>query len=285
MGTIISQIINGLNQASILLIATMGLVIIFGYMNIINMAHGSMIMIGAFAGLVLTQNFGMPFGFALVGSFLITALFGMVVERIIIKRLYDKPTETILATYALSIILTEIIRMRFPLSQNVSMPITGNFQIGGVTIPYYNVFVLCFAILLLLFTLFLFKKTKFGKQLSSVTQNRAMTECLGIKTSRIDTITFGYGAGLAGVAGCVLAPTTGASYDMGSSYLTECFMTVVVGGVQSFAGAALSSTIIGEGRTILAGFSNETWAKIIVFITVIVIIRIKPQGLFTKERR
>lgn len=282
MGTLI---INGLNQASILIIAAMGLVIIFGYMNVINMAHGSMIMIGAFVGMVLMENLGLPFVAALLFSFIITAIFGMLIEKTIIKRLYDKPTETILATYAISIILTELVRIKYPLSQNVHMPIPGSLQIGGVTIPYYNIFVVLFAVSVLLFTLFLFKKTKFGRQLSSVNQNRAMTECLGIKTSRIDTITFGYGAGLAGIAGCILAPTTGASYDMGSSYLTECFMTVVVGGVQSFVGATMSSGIIGEGRTIFAGFINETWAKIIVFIAVIIIIRLKPEGLFTKERR
>lgn len=285
MGTIISQVINGLNQASILLIATMGLVIIFGYMNVTNMAHGSMIMLGAFAGFVLMEVVGLPFGIALVGSFLITGFIGMVMEKFIIKRLYSKPTETILATYAISIILTELCRMKWPLSQNVHMPLPGSLSIGDVVIPYYNIFVLVFAAALLLFTLFLFRKTSFGKKLSSVTQNRAMTECLGIKTSTIDTLTFGYGAGLAGIAGCILAPTTGVSYDMGSSYLTDSFMTVVVGGIQSFVGTTFSSAIIGEGRTILAGFSNETWAKIIVLLIVIVIIRIKPEGLFTKERR
>lgn len=285
MGTIISQVINGLNQASILLIATMGLVIIFGYMNVTNMAHGSMIMIGAFSGFVLMEGIGIPFGLAIVGSFLITGLIGMVMEKLVIKRLYSKPTETILATYAISIILTELCRMKWPLSQNVHMPLPGSLTIGSVVIPYYNIFVLVFAAALLLFTLFLFRKTSFGKKLSSVTQNRAMTECLGIKTSSIDTLTFGYGAGLAGIAGCILAPTTGVSYDMGSGYLTDSFMTVVVGGIQSFVGTTFSSAIIGEGRTVLAGFSNETWAKIIIFLVVIVIIRIKPEGLFTKERR
>lgn len=285
MGTFISQVINGLNQASILLIATMGLVIIFGYMNVTNMAHGSMIMIGAFSGFILMENVGLPFGIALVGSFLITGSIGMIIEKFVIKRLYSKPTETILATYAISIILTELCRMKWPLSQNVHMPLPGSLALGNVVIPYYNIFVLIFAAALLGSTLFLFRKTSFGKKLSSVTQNRTMTECLGIKTSTIDTLTFGYGAGLAGVAGCILAPTTGVSYDMGSGYLTDSFMTVVVGGIQSFAGTAFSSAIIGEGRTALAGFTNETWAKIIVLLIVIVIIRIKPEGLFTKERR
>ncbi len=285
MATFLSQVINGLNQASILLIATMGLVIIFGYMNVTNMAHGSMIMVGGVSAYVLMEVVGLPFGVAIAGSFLITALIGMVIEKVIIKKLYSKPTETILATYAVSLILTELVRLKYPLSQNVHMPLPGAFRIGSVTIPYYNIFVGIFAILILLFTLFLFRKTTFGKKLGSVTQNRTMTECLGIKTASVDTLTFGYGAGLAGIAGCILAPTTGVSYDMGSTYLTDTFMTNVVGGVQSFFGTAVSSFIIGEGRTVTAGFLNETWAKIIIFMIVIVLIRFKPEGLFTKERR
>lgn len=285
MATFLSQVINGLNQASILLIATMGLVIIFGYMNVTNMAHGSMIMVGGVSAYVLMEVMGLPFGVAVAGSFLITALIGMVIEKVIIKKLYSKPTETILATYAVSLILTELVRLKYPLSQNVHMPLPGAFRIGSVTIPYYNIFVGIFAILILVFTLFLFRKTTFGKKLGSVTQNRTMTECLGIKTASVDTLTFGYGAGLAGVAGCILAPTTGVSYDMGSTYLTDTFMTNVVGGVQSFFGTAVSSFIIGEGRTVTAGFLNETWAKIIIFMIVIVLIRFKPEGLFTKERR
>ena len=285
MATFLSQVINGLNQASILLLATMGLVIIFGYMNVTNMAHGSMIMVGGVSAYVLMEVMGLPFGVAVAGSFLITALIGMLIEKVIIKKLYSKPTETILATYAVSLILTELVRLKYPLSQNVHMPLPGAFRIGSVTIPYYNIFVGIFAILILLFTLFLFRKTTFGKKLGSVTQNRTMTECLGIKTASVDTLTFGYGAGLAGVAGCILAPTTGVSYDMGSTYLTDTFMTNVVGGVQSFFGTAVSSFIIGEGRTVTAGFLNETWAKIIIFMIVIVLIRFKPEGLFTKERR
>jgi urea transport system permease protein len=285
LATFLSQVINGLNQASILLIATMGLVIIFGYMNVTNMAHGSMIMVGGVSAYVLMEVMGLPFGVAVAGSFLITALIGMLIEKVIIKKLYSKPTETILATYAVSLILTELVRLKYPLSQNVHMPLPGAFRIGSVTIPYYNIFVGIFAILILVFTLFLFRKTTFGKKLGSVTQNRTMTECLGIKTASVDTLTFGYGAGLAGVAGCILAPTTGVSYDMGSTYLTDTFMTNVVGGVQSFFGTAVSSFIIGEGRTVTAGFLNETWAKIIIFMIVIVLIRFKPEGLFTKERR
>ncbi len=285
MLSFISQIINGLNQSAVLLIATLGLLIIFGLMNVINMAHGEMIMVGGFCAYIVTSVWKLPFIFAIVISFLVTALFGALTEIFIIKKLYSKPTETILATYALSIVLTEIARMIWPLSQNVNMPIPGVLFIKEVAIPYYNIFVVAMAIGLLIFTIVLFKYTKFGKEIGAITQNRQMTECLGIKTSTIDTLTFAYGAGLAGLAGCILAPTIGVSYNMGSVYLTDCFLTVVVGGVQSMGGVAVSSMIMGEGRTILAGIFDETWAKIIVFLAVIVLLRFKPEGLFKKERR
>ena len=285
MASLISQIINGLNQSAILLIVTLGLVIIFGLMNVINMAHGEMIMIGAFVTYIATSVFNIPFLAAVILSFLVTALFGALTEITIISKLYSKPTETILATYALSIVLKEVARILWPLSQNVDMPLPGTTTIGGVIVPYYNIFVVSMAVVLLLVTIVLFKFTRFGKKIGAITQNRSMTECLGIKTSTVDTLTFAYGAGFAGIAGSILAPVTGVSYNMGSSYLTDSFMTVVVGGVQSLLGTAVSSTIIGEGRTVLAGATNDVWAKIIIFLAVIVLIRFKPEGLFAKERR
>lgn len=285
MATLISQIVNGLNQSAVLLIAALGLLIIFGLMNVINMAHGEMIMIGGFCAYIATGIVHLPFFIAIVIAFIVTAIFGALTEIFIIKRLYAKPTETILATYALSIILTEVARVIWPLSQNVPMPIPGVLNLGKVSIPYYNVFVVSISIGLLIFTILFFKRTKFGKEVSAITQNRQMAECLGIKTSTIDTFTFAYGAGLAGIAGCVLAPTIGVSYTMGSVYLTDSFLTVVLGGVQSVIGVAASSGIMGEGRTILAGFLNETWAKIVIFMAVIVLLRFKPEGLFQKERR
>lgn len=282
---ILSLIVNGLNQSAILLIAALGLIVIYGYMNVINMAHGSMIMVGAFVGFVLIDSFNFNFGFALISVFVICALLGIVLEKVIIKKLYSKPTETILATYAISLIFVEIARMNYPISQSMPMPIQGYIEIGNVIIPRYNIFVISFAIFLVVLSLFLFNKTTFGKKLRAINQNRAMAECLGINTASVDTITFAYGSGLAGIAGCVIAPSTGVYYDMGASYLTESFMTVVVGGLQSFIGVVLSSTIIAQGKILLASQSSETWAKIIVFLIIIVIIRIKPEGLFTKERR
>lgn len=285
MTAFVSQLVNGLNQSAILLIATLGLVIIFGLMNVINMAHGEMIMIGGFTAYIVTSVFHLPFVIAIIASFIVTAAFGAVLEIVIIKKLYAKPTETILATYAVSILITEAARIIWPLSQNVDMPLPGKLNIGGVVIPYYNIFVICMAIALLTFTIIFFKRTRFGKKITAITQHRQMAECMGITTSRIDTMTFAYGAGLAGISGCILVPTIGVSYDMGSTYLTNSFLTVVVGGVQSLIGVAASAGIIGEGRTILAGFTDDTWAKIMIFLGAIVILRFKPEGLFQREVR
>lgn len=282
---LISQLSNGLNQSAVLLIATLGLVIIFGLMKVINMAHGQMIMIGGFSAYIVTGIFNLPFCLAIVISFIVTALFGMLIEIVIIKRLYAKPTETILATFAISIILTEIARIIWPLAVNVKMPLPGKFALGLVTIPFYNIFLVLVALGLLVCTICFFACTKTGRKIRAITQNRQMTECLGIDTAKIDTLTFAYGAGLAGIAGCVLAPTTGVSYDMGATYLTNTFLTAVVGGAQSMVGTAVAAGIIGESRTLLAGFSNDTWAMILVSFAIIVLVRFKPEGLFYKEGR
>ena len=159
MTTLVSQIINGLNQSAVLLIATLGLLIIFGLMNVINMAHGEMIMIGGFCSYIVTSVWKLPFIVAILFAFIVTALFGALTEVTIIKKLYSKPTETILATYALSIVLMEIARIIWPLSQNVAIPIPGSIKIHGVDIPYYNIFVVSAAIVLLVFTIMFFKFT------------------------------------------------------------------------------------------------------------------------------
>lgn len=285
MSVFLSQLSNGLNQSAVLLIATLGLLIIFGMMGVINMAHGQMIMIGGFCAFIFTKMFRAPFLLAVLLSFCFAAALGAAIELTVIKRLYEKPTETILATYAISVIITEGARMIWPLSQNVAMPLPGVLKLGTVSIPIYNIFMVAMAVVLLVMTVMLFKKTKIGRKISAITQNREMTECLGINTSAIDTFTFSYGAGLAGIAGCVLAPMVGVSYNMGSSYLTDSFLTVVLGGVQSMVGAALSSVLIGEGRTLLAGILNDTWGMILVYFAIIVLVRFRPEGLFAKERR
>lgn len=286
MSDFMQQVANGMNLAALLLIAALGLVIIFGLMNVINMAHGELIMIGAYTTYYTSTVLHFPFFLAMVIAFLVSAVIGILIEIVIIKKLYSKPTETLLATFALSIVFVQVVQLIFsPEIKYVAMPISGITKIGPVDIPNYNIFVIFVAIAVLVITGLLFQKTKFGKTMRAVTQNRQMVECLGIATSTVDTWTFAYGAGLAGLAGAIMAPINSVSPTMGSAYLTDSFMTVVVGGVQSIIGTALGSGIVGESRTILAGYSNEILAKILVFLLIIVIIRFKPEGLFAKEKR
>lgn len=286
MSVFMQQFANGVNLAALLLIAALGLVIIFGLMNVINMAHGELIMIGAYATYFTNTVLNLPFGVAVIVAFIVSAAVGILIETVIIKRLYSKPTETLLATFALSIIFVQLVQLLFsPENKYVAMPIKGMLKIGTVSIPNYNVFVMAVALVILGITGLILLKTKFGKEVRAVTQNRQMVECLGIATSKVDTWTFAYGAGLAGLAGAVIAPINSVSPTMGGAYLTDSFMTVVVGGVQSIIGTALGSGIVGESRTIIAGFSNEVFAKILVFLIIIVIIRFKPEGLFARERR
>ena len=286
MATVMQNIVSGINTSALVMSAALGLVIIFGLMNVINMAHGELLMIGAYMTYFTTKVNTLPYGVALLVAFGVTAGIGVLIEVLVIKKLYSKPTETLLATYGISLMLERVVYLVFgAATRNIPMPFPGTTVLGGVTIPNYNIFVICFSVGLLLFNIFLFQKTKFGIKMRAIMQNRNMTECLGIETSKVDTWTFAYGAGLAGVAGALLAPVISVTPGLGSPYLTESFMTVVVGSVQSLLGTALGSLIIGETRTILSGLTNTVTAKIFVFLMIIVLIRFKPGGLFARERR
>lgn len=286
MSSLLQNVVSGINTSALVMVAALGLVIIFGLMNVINMAHGELIMIGAYMTYFVTKVLLLPYAVAILVAFIITALIGALIEVFVIKKLYAKPAETLLATYGISLILERLVYLIFGAeTKNIPMPVPGTLEVGGVTIPYYNIFVVCFSVFLLLFTLFIFQKTQFGKKIRAIMQNRNMTECLGIETSKVDTWSFAYGAGMAGVAGTLLAPVISVTPGLGAPYLTESFMTVVVGSVQSLVGTALGSAIIGETRTILSGLSNTVTAKILVFLMIIIIIRFKPGGLFAKERR
>jgi urea transport system permease protein len=286
MELLISQIINGLSISSMLFITALGLVIIFGLMDVVNMAHGEFIMLGAYVTYFVTTVFEASFALAMVLAFIVTALFGVIIEVTLIKKLYGKVAETLLATFALSIILQQIVRMVLgPEDKFVGLPIEGSLTIQGIVVPLYNVFLIVVALLIMLATLALFYKTSFGMQLRAVTKNRNMAQCLGINTSRIDTLTFACGSGLAGLAGALIAPVKSVMPTMGTSYIIDGFLTVVLGGFTSIVGTAAGSVVISESVTVMAGFISEITAKILVFLIIIVLIRFKPEGLFTSERR
>lgn len=283
---IAAQLANGLAASALLLIYSLGVVVIMGHMSVVNMAHGECIMLGAYVCYYFNTVMGVAYLFSVLMAFCITAAFGFLVERLFIRRLYGKTAETLLATYALSLIIKQLINLICGSElKYVEIPFDGNIDLFGVAIPYYNIYILLITALIMLTTFVIFYKTPFGKKMRAVTGNRSMTECLGINTHAVDSLTFAYGVGLAGLAGAVIAPIRGVSPFMGASYITDSFMNVCVGGLQSLVGTTASSLLIGESTSILGGFWNEVNAKILVFLIVVVFIRFRPDGLVRKERR
>lgn len=279
-------IANGVNSSALLLLAALGLVIIMGHMKVVNLAHGELIMVGAYVTYYTSTVLKLPYVFSILGAFMVTGALGAAIERLVIRKLYGKASETLLATYALSLVIQQSVRfISGPELKYVNIPLDGTLEFGAVTIPYYNLLILLVAALALLSSWLLIYKTTLGKQIRAITENRTMTGCLGINTQRIDTVTFTYGTALAGLAGAMLAPIRTVSPFMGVQYLTDAFLNVVIGGLDSLLGTAVSAGIIGESITVLGGYWNDVGAKILVFFIIIILIRFKPEGLFAKEKR
>ncbi len=287
MSLFLSQFINGLSISAIYFISAIGLVIILGMLGVVNLALGEMIMVGAYSAYIFSNVLGLPFFMAMIASFLVTGALGAVMEVFLIKRMYGRVAETLLITFACSYIIQQIMRILFgPEEKFVNIPIPQALNIGKVTVPLYNMFIVLCAVLILLGTYLLFFKTTLGLQIRSITQNRTMTTCLGINSRKIDTITFAYGTGLAGLAGCLISPIKSVSPQMGLTYTTDALVTVVLGGLSNFMGCFASAYVIGESVTLMAGYISEVIAKVLVFLLCIIIIRFRPEGLFTvKDRR
>lgn len=283
---VVQELFNGLSIAGILVLIALGLGITFGVMKVINMAHGEFIMIGAYTMYVVTTELGLSFYMGMIVAFIITALIGLIMEGTVIKYLYGRPLETLLATFGVSIILQQVIRMIFGTGgKPVSNPMSGYAEMGTIVFPYFRVFIIVIAVAAIAITTWIMFKTKFGVQVRTVSQNRQMSECLGINTSRIDSLTFALGSGLAGIAGAILSPIRTVSPTMGFDLLIDSFMVVVLGGVGSLAGTIFGSLIIGEANQLLTVVTTETGAKVLVFLLIIIVIRFRPQGLFGKETR
>lgn len=287
MSIFISQLINGLVGSAELFMIAIGLVVIFGMLDVVNMAHGEFIMLGAYIGCVIVNRFHGPFFAAMIGGFLFSGFIGMVIEHLLIRKLYGKVAETLLATFALTYIIQQIVRYIFgPENQNMPQPIKGNITFGKVTIPYYNIFLVIMALIILFVTLFLFNKTNFGIQLRAITQNRQMSQCLGIDTAKIDRLTFAYGCGLGGLAGVLLAPVSSVTPGMGTDYVVDSFLVVILGGLNSITGSLLGAGVIQESVSVMASKVSLVTAKLAIFVIIIILIRFKPNGLFAaKERR
>ena len=290
-----NQLLNGIGVVGILLLTGLGLAITFGVMRIINLAHGEFIMLGAYTTFWFQSTFGMDLLLTIPFAFIVTAAIGALVEVTIIRRLYGRPLETLLATWGLSIVLQGVIKLIFTAQlKYVKSPpyISGNLTLlkdaqgtPAIAISYYRLFIIAVALALLALTGYLLNKTDLGRQVRAVTQNRDMAKCLGVNTSLIDMVTFAYGCGLAGVAGSVISSLKSVSPPMGQDYLVDAWMTVVTGGVDKLVGVLAGAFLIGESSSGIAYLLNDPTARVIVLAAVIILIRYKPEGLFTIQKR
>lgn len=291
------HIFSGLSTASILLLAALGLAITYGLLGVINMAHGELIMIGAYTTYVIQSFFKTHFAgwvdwylvAAIPAAFLVSALIGMLIERTVIRPLYGRQLETLLATFGVSLILMQLVRMVFG-AQNVEVS-NVSWLSGGIAItpslmlPYNRIAIIAFTVAVLLLLLFLLNKTRFGLFVRAVTQNRQMARAVGIRSARIDMLAFGLGSGLAGLAGCALAQVGNVGPDLGQNYIIDAFLVVVVGGVGQVWGAVLAALGLGISGTVLEIGLGAVLAKIILLVLVILFIQKRPQGLFAIKGR
>lgn len=287
MSLFLQQLLNGISNSSVLFLTTIGLVIIFGMMDVVNNAHGEFIMIGAYTACVTVNSLHVPFGVACVLAALVSGIVGILIEQAVIKKLYGKVAETLLVTFALEYIIQQIVRMIFgPENQSLEVPLRGQLMLGDISIPYYNIFLVAMALFVLALTLILFYKTSFGMQLRAITQNRDITQCLGINVAKINMFTFGYGAALAGFSGALIAPIKSVFPGMGPSFNVDGFLVVILGGLNSIVGSFASSFVINESITLMSGYMSQIVSKLLIFVVIIVIVRFRPNGLFSsKEKR
>ena len=288
MDFFISQLISGLSMTSILLMVSLGLAIIYGTTGVINMAHGEFVMIGAYTSWILQTKLGMGLIASIIPIFIITAFMGFLIERLIIRHLYNRLLDTILATWGIGVLLQQLIRLTVGSElKYLKIPpfMAESMNLFGQEVSIYRVFIFLFAVGIFFLAWFIIYKTSFGIKLRAVTQNKDIASCFGINSGVVYSSTFAFGTGIAAVAGAFVAPLKSISPDMGTNYIIDAFMVVVLGGVESLIGTAASSLIIGESSSFLASFSNDTLAKALVLLMIIVILRIKPQGLFTKRIR
>lgn len=291
------HIFSGLSTASILLLAALGLAITYGLLGVINMAHGELIMIGAYTTYVIQSFFKTHFAglvdwyllAAIPAAFLVSALIGMLIERTVIRPLYGRQLETLLATFGVSLILMQLVRMVFG-AQNVEVS-NVSWLSGGIAVtpslmlPYNRIAIIAFTVAVLLLLVFLLNKTRFGLFIRAVTQNRQMARAVGIRSARIDMLAFGLGSGLAGLAGCALAQVGNVGPDLGQNYIIDAFLVVVVGGVGQVWGAVLAALGLGISGTVLEIGLGAVLAKIILLVLVILFIQKRPQGLFAIKGR
>ena len=285
MNAAITMLLDASNYVLILMLVALGLAIVFGLMNVINMAHGEFMMLGAYTVLVCHQA-GLPMAAGLVVAPLAVGVLGLAVEELLIRRVYARSLDTILATWGLSLILKQAIVMAFgPGSHSVPNPLPMSLSVLGVDYPAYRLFIMAVALAALGATFWLFFRTEWGLTARSVIANRPMAACLGIDTRRLDRLTFACGAGLAGFAGAVMTPIVSIDPQMGTGFLVPAFLSVLVGGLGSVAAPLAGATAVGATDNLVSTFYSPVWAQGVVFTVAILLIRAFPDGVMARVRR
>ena len=289
----------GLSLGSVLLLAAIGLAITFGVMGVINMAHGEMVMIGAYVTFVIQELARTTYAaypglleyslvIAVPAAFIIAGTIGVLIERGIIRFLYGRPLETLLATWGLSLILQQAVRTAFgPTNREVANPswMSGTFEVGHLNITYNRLWIICFTLAVFVALLGMLRLTRLGLEMRAVTQNRPMAAAMGIRTGRIDALTFGLGSGIAGIAGVALSQIDNVSPNLGQGYIIDSFMVVVFGGVGNLWGTFVGAMTLGIANKFLEPVAGAVLGKIAILVLIILFIQKRPRGLFALKGR
>ncbi|HEX4050876.1 MAG TPA: urea ABC transporter permease subunit UrtB [Steroidobacteraceae bacterium] len=289
----VQTLLYGLSTGSVLVLAAIGLAITFGVMGVINMAHGELMMLGAYTTyvvqLIMPQHISASILVAIPAAFLVSGLMGIAIERGIVRHLYGRPLETLLATFGVSLILQQAVRDIFTADNRpVSSPswLSGEWQINpALSITYNHLYIILFTWVVFALLLIVLKRTSFGLQVRAVSQNRAMARAMGIRTKWVDAFTFGLGSGIAGVAGVALSQLTNVGPNLGQSYIVNCFMVVVFGGVGNLWGTQLGGNALGLVSKVLEPYWGAVLAQILVLVFLILFIQRRPRGLFPQKGR
>ncbi|HLS97683.1 MAG: urea ABC transporter permease subunit UrtB [Porticoccaceae bacterium] len=290
---LIQNLFFGVSLGSVLLLAAVGLAITFGVMGVINMAHGEMIMIGAYATytvqLLMPNLIGASILVAIPVAFLVSGITGVLIERLIIRHLYGRPLETLLATFGLSLVLQQLVRTIYsPLNRSVITPewMSGSWAVNGMlSLTWNRLYIIIFSLLVLFALIALMKKTSLGLQMRAVTLNRKMASSMGIKTGWIDAMTFGLGSGIAGIAGVALSQLTNVGPNLGQAYIIDSFMVVVFGGVGNLFGTLFAAMSLGIVNKFMEPLAGAVLAKILILVFIILFIQKWPRGLFAIKGR
>jgi urea transport system permease protein len=290
---IVENLFFGASLGSVLLLAAVGLAITFGVMGVINMAHGEMIMLGAYTTyvvqLLMPDALEYSLFVAIPAAFLVSGLVGVAIERGVIRFLYGRPLETLLATFGISLVLQQAVRSIFsPLNRSVATPqwMSGSWEINGaLSLTYNRLYIVIFGLLVLAGLSLLLRKTMFGLQMRAVTQNRAMARSMGIRSGWVDAMTFGLGSGIAGIAGVALSQLTNVGPNLGQSYIIDSFMVVVFGGVGNLLGTFFAAMSLGVANKVLEPWSGAVVAKILMLVFIILFIQKRPRGMFAQKGR